>query len=388
LLQGRRLLVGLDNVWERGPLDALVGLAPGCTVVFTTRLPDLATTFGATQVVVDELTQGQALELLGRWTGQAPAQLPAAARTLCARVGNLALGVAMAGAMVAQGRSFTDVLALIERDLARVRADLVPRYRYRNLLAAIEAGISDLPEADQRRYAQLAVFARRGPFPRDAAEALLQPELAEAEVGDLLAELVGRCLLAPAGNGWYAADDLQYDVLTHRLGPPGLTAAHARLLEGYAARCPRGWPSGPDDGYFYQHLAGHLAAAGRPDELAALLTDVQWMRSRLRAGGVTGLLMDYTTAPDQPGLALVQATIRLSAHVLAVDPGQLPAQLAGRTIGRREPELARLHAAARAWPHATWLCPVRPTCCPTLKCRCRRRSRCRWRTGQFGRCRG
>ena len=85
------------------------------------------------------------------------------------------------------------------------------------------------------------------------------------------------------------------------------------------------------------------------------------MRSRLRAGSVTGLLTDYTTVPDQPGLALVQATIRLSAHVLAADPDQLPAQLAGRTIGRREPELAQLHAAARAWPHAAWLCPIRPT---------------------------
>jgi WD40 repeat protein len=51
----------------------------------------------------------------------------------------------------------------------------------------------------------------------------------------------------------------------------------------------------------------------------------------------------------------------LSAHVLAVDPDQLPAQLAGRTIGRREPALARLHAAARAWSHAAWLCPVLPT---------------------------
>src|SRR5262249_28759770 len=81
---------------------------------------------------------------------------------------------------------------------------------------------------------------------------------------------------------------------------------------------------------------------------------------RLRAGGVTGLLTDYITVPDQPGLALVQATIRLSAHVLAADPDQLPAQLAGRTIGRREPELARLHAAARAWPHAAWLCPIWP----------------------------
>ena len=54
-------------------------------------------------------------------------------------------------------------------------------------------------------------------------------------------------------------------------------------------------------------------------------------------------------------------TYALPAHVLAVDPDQLPAQLAGRTIGRCEPKLAQLHAAARAWPHTAWLCPIWPT---------------------------
>ena len=359
-LRGKRLLIGLDNVWDRGPLDALVGLAPGCAVVFTTRLPDLADTFGAAQVAVEELTRGQALELLGRWVGQVPAELPPDAQVLCARVGNLALGVTMVGAMASRGRSFADVLALIEQDLARVRADLDPSYPYPDLLAAIEAGISDLPEASQRRYAQLAVFAGRGRFPRAAAGAVWWPEFTEAETDDLLAGLAGRSLLTAAGDGWYAAHDLQYDALERRLSPADLVAGHARLLAGYAARCQSGWPSGPDDGYYYQHLVGHLAGAGRGDELAGLLTDVEWMRSRLRAGGVTGLLTDYNTVPDEPGLDLVQATIRLSAHVLAVNPDQLPAQLAGRTIGRREPALARLNTAARAWPHAAWLCPIQP----------------------------
>ena len=76
----------------------------------------------------------------------------------------------------------------------------------------IEASIAGLPEADQERYAQLAVFARRGAFPRDAAWALWQSELPDAEVDDLLAELTDRYLLTAAGEGWYAAHDLHYDV--------------------------------------------------------------------------------------------------------------------------------------------------------------------------------
>ena len=91
VLRGKRMLVAVDNVWERGPLDALTGLPPGCTVMFTTRLPESASTVGATEIAVDELTQAQALELLGRWTGQTPAELPADARALCTGAGNLAL---------------------------------------------------------------------------------------------------------------------------------------------------------------------------------------------------------------------------------------------------------------------------------------------------------
>ena len=30
VLRGKRMLVAVDNVWERGPLDALAGVAPGC----------------------------------------------------------------------------------------------------------------------------------------------------------------------------------------------------------------------------------------------------------------------------------------------------------------------------------------------------------------------
>ena len=148
----------------------------------------------------------------------------------------------MAGAMVARGRSFADVLALIEQDLGRVHADLDPEYRYRNLLAAIEAGIS-IARAAQHQYARLAVFAGRGTFPREAAGALWRPELADAEVGDLLAELVGRSLLTAAGGGWYTAHDLQYDVLGRLLDGARLAAAQTRLVEGYRARYPAGWAS-------------------------------------------------------------------------------------------------------------------------------------------------
>ena len=64
-----------------------------------------------------------------------------------------------------------------------------------------------------------------------------------------------------------------------------LAGLHAELVEAYRARCPDGWHSGPDDGYFFQHLPYHLAEAGRVDERRALLFDYRWLRrsSRSRA---------------------------------------------------------------------------------------------------------
>jgi WD40 repeat protein len=366
VLAAKRMLIVVDNVWERGPLDALTGLAPDCTVLFTTRLSELADTFRATQISVDELTEEQALELLGLWTDKAPAELSNDARVVCSRVGKLALGVAMAGAMAARSRrSFTEVLALIEQDLARVHADLDPEYQYQNLRAAIEAGISDLTAAAQRRYAQLAAFAGRGPFPRHAAGAVWQMELADLEVGDLLADLTGRSLLAAAGDGWYTAHDLQYDVLKHRLGPDGLAAVHARLVESYRARYPGGWAASATDPYLAGTLTGHLHDADRGSELRALLADVDWIQARLAAAQLPGLLADYRYAGDPLSQQIAKA-LRMSAHTLAADPGQVRGQLAGRLLGHPDPAVAAWATALTTYDGpGPWLAPLTPALTPT-----------------------
>jgi len=171
-LRGKRTLIAIDNVCEARQLDALTGLAPKGTLLFSTRLSELARSVKAEEILVDELSPDQALELLGRWANQAPRDLPDEARALCARVAALAIGVATIGAMAGQGQTFAQVRASIKPDPDPTGTDLDVD-RYRSLFNVIEASIADLAEADQGRYAQLAVFARRGAFPRDAAWALI-----------------------------------------------------------------------------------------------------------------------------------------------------------------------------------------------------------------------
>jgi WD40 repeat protein len=363
-LRGKRVLIALDNVWDRKPLDAVTGLASTCAVLFTTRMPNLAKILKADTVEVDRLTQDQALELLKRWAGLDQEMPLDIANKLCAGLGKIALGVAMAGAMVANGRSMRSVLDLIEHDLTLVGADLDPHYQYRTLYTAIEAGITDLSEANRNRYEQLAVFSGRCPFPADAAHALWQTELSEVGTEELLAELSSRSLLIVEGNGWYSAHDLQLEVLKRRIGDENLMAAHGHLLDGYRQRYD-GWPLSASDHYLANELAGHLYEAGRSDELHMLLIDVDWIQARLAHGQMQDLLADYKYASDILEIQILRA-LRLSAAALASDARQVRGQLAGRLLDFPDRMVATWASGlAHSQSSDPWLSPLSPALTPT-----------------------
>src|SRR5262249_11931560 len=73
-----------------------------------------------------------------------------------------------------------------------------------------------------------------------------------------------------------------------------LAALHQNLLDAYTAQCPAGWPSGPDDGWFLQHLRDHLCAAGRTDEFASLLLELRWLERKNEIGLTFDLAEDFT----------------------------------------------------------------------------------------------
>ena len=112
-------------------------------------------------------------------------------------------------------------------------------------------------------------------------------------------------------------------------------------------------------------LPRQLAASGRWDRLVAVLTDVDFLSAQVAAHGPNAVIEDLDSAlasadrlpagaPES--LAHLRATMRLIAHVLARDPGQLRGQLHAR-IPRPAPPIleAMLDRAARrpgAWLHS------------------------------------
>ena len=360
MLLGKRLLVVVDNVSERPLLDAVRDLTPACTVLFTTRLPELAGMVKASQIVVDRLSHDQSLELLGSWTGQAPATFPPEAQQLCTESGEMPLSVALAGGMVASGRSFMAALDSVKPFPGWPDAGSDPSYQVRTVFRVIEAGIAALPKTAQTRYEELAVFAGRGPFPADAAQALWYRDLPDAAAHRLLAELTGRALLTARGEGWYVAHDLQYEVLKGRLGDDGLATAHAQLLDGYRIRYPKGWNESAGDRYLAPNLASHLHDAHLSGELRAVLTDTEWIQARLTHGRTHELIRDYRYAGD-PLTRQIMRTLRVSATSLTANPALIRSHLADRLLSHPDPGItawaAGLTGSTDSAP-AYWLAPV------------------------------
>src|SRR5262249_19869237 len=144
--------------------------------------------------------------------------------------------------------------------------------------------------------------------------------LSEREARKLLVTLDRKSLLRLEGEPPHrrmALHDLQYDYLQAILDEPA--ALHQKLLEAYYQRCQGGWPSGPNDGYFFEYLTSHLLQAGRREDVRSLLLNVEWLQAKLAATGIGGLIADYELIQEDEDLRRVQDALRLAAPVLVED---------------------------------------------------------------------
>jgi WD40 repeat protein len=367
LLADRSCLLVLDNVRAGADLDAFDALGPRCGLLFTTRYSDLARGDAVSEFDIDRLALPQARTLLAEWAGLDESALPDEADSVLEHCGGLALALAMAGAMV-RGKPHvwpSLVGKLGSADVAKISARL-QGYPYPNLLVALDVSVEDLEAAgDERgltsardRYLDLAVFAGRGPIPVGALAALWAPSgVGYDEVSDYVELFIDRSLGGRDSVGRLEVHDLQMADVTSRTRS-ATRALHARLIEGYARRCGDGWASGPDDGYFFRHLPHHLAEAGRSSEVAELLVDADWLRTKLAAADVAALVADFGIVRDGEALEPVRRALTASARALARDRGQLANQLVGRLSDQRDGRIRRLLDVVAASERRPWLRPL------------------------------
>ena len=340
LLAEKAVLLVLDDAWRRSDVDAFDVLGPRCRALITTRDASLLTSLGGTHHVVELLTDAEALRLLAVSVGKEVNELPAEAIALLKECGRLPLAVALAGGMIAAGMPWADLLDALRSHRLEFLSDEHRPDQHQNLWKMIEVSFKALNDDEQHRLIELAVFPEDETVP-DAAVATLWEstgQLTGRLTRSLLGKLKQRSLLqltAPkdpsaTSVGHVSLHGLIFDycVLRAQVMLGGVSALHERLLTAYRAKCREGWASGPNDGYFFNHLREHLIATRRGGELVDLLEEPHWLEAKLVAGLGYDLLKDFAHAQ-----AVAAASGDLSAiERAAVDRCALIGRLLGNVI--------------------------------------------------------
>ncbi|MEU1183848.1 NB-ARC domain-containing protein [Streptomyces sp. NPDC005820] len=305
LLAARSCLLVVDDVWSQEDLGAFDVLGPHGRMMVTTRDARAGVSLDAVKYPVSALPEDLALDLLMKWAGQDADQ--ERAREIVRACGRLPLALSMIGAMV-RGRhdGWNNALnKLRAADLASIH-QYFPGYRHESLLKALQVSVDALPNAGVvSRYLDFALFTEDVAVPEAVLVTLwtadgLRPDLAQDDI-NLLVErsLVQR----DDADRRLSLHDLLFDYVRAVRSETGdAQARHRRLVAAYRAKCPQDWPSGPDDGYFFEHLSRHLVEAGQADELHRLISLTAadghnaWYETKRDRGDVAGFLSDVTTA--------------------------------------------------------------------------------------------
>ncbi|MCR9096681.1 MAG: NB-ARC domain-containing protein [bacterium] len=380
LISDRRLLLILDDVWERAHAEAFDIVAPRSRLLLTTRDAGFSAAFAGKSYAVQSPSQEEAVSILARSSEQSAGQLPEAARDVAEACGRLPLALSLCGGMARKGAPWDRILRLLRdarlelvRDRHRVQAS------HQNLWNVIEVSVRELEADEQDRLAELATFLGNQGTPEAAVATLWSHsgELDELSTGDLLDELRDRSLVRldlpvsvedeRLGRVVFVHDlvfNFSSRKLTDRLGEH--RSPDDSLLEAYRSNCPNGWSSGPNDGYYFENLPRHLHLSGRGEELGDVLLDMDFVEAKLSATGVWPLTQDYDLAlggsEGERGreLRVLQRVLEFSSQALTEDPAFLRGQIIGRALRMESPVHSRLIERTTAMRGAPWLRPVLP----------------------------
>ena len=319
LLSEKASLIILDDVWKIEHLDSFDVLGPSCGMLITTRDHEVAKGLGAEEYQVDLLNDTDALNLLSEWSGQRTEELPSEAIEMVRMCGNLPLALAMIGAMVSEDRiGWRSALHRLKQPNLQKIQKQFPHYPYPNLLRAIEASVNALPREEKSKYIDMAVFAEHTPLP----EVMLRTYwgLDEYDTKDTINLFVRLSLARLDENGRLNLHDLQHDYVVEKAGK--LENLHNNLILAYRNKCKNDWSTGPDDGYFFQHLAYHLIRAGKRDEFEKLYINDLWVRTRLENDDISSLLSEMKLLSEDE-----KKNLGISINVSDVDCLELKSHL-------------------------------------------------------------
>ena len=218
LLQQRRALIILDDVWERQHAEPFRVAGARCRVVITTRKSQIATLLSATNCALDVLSDDEGAALIRKRLNlevDADADYPykATHRQIVETLGGHTLAISIAAARLAEkGTDYAPkLLERLEkqRDGETPFKDLVMSKddRQFDLEASLSLSYAELSDDLKRRFRALGAFAAEGTFGITMAAGVWEDNDTD-DAEDALDELVRAALLSDEGNGRYAQHNL------------------------------------------------------------------------------------------------------------------------------------------------------------------------------------
>jgi WD40 repeat protein len=321
LLQDRRCLIVLDDVWKPEHLRPFLRGTTTSTWLITTRSSSVAAP--ARLILVDTMTVDEAVQLLTNRLSAPPSDLTPF-RTLAHRLGEWPLLLELAGAAlrarVERGEPLTSALQSIHKLLDKrgvVAFDQRDAQERHQAVATTLAVSLDLLSPEERTaYQDLAVF------PEDIDVLLVTLgrlwDMDDLDTEHLALTLDSLSLLKlNLQTRTIRLHDVLRAFLIHQAGP-ALPALHQRLLDHYAettwARLPH------DELYLWRHLIYHLIGAKRSSDVLQTVTDLHYVATKAFLFGTTAVEQDFRTAAsihaeDLILLPLMHTFIRIS-HLL------------------------------------------------------------------------
>ena len=300
ILRKRAALIVLDDVWTLAHAEPFLADAPASCLLITTRKHDIAVSLRARRVNIGALSHRQSLDVLAQWTEITPAQLPAEAADIVRECGRLPLALAMIGGLIhsalLNGRAdawAAGLHRLKEAQLDRIRFPL-EHYPYPELQRAIQVSVEALDSHTRDRYLTMSVFPEDVAVPERALSTLWgadEYDMQRTVDGWLAASLASRDDI-----GRITLHDLQLDYVRRAMGHR-VAALHQQVVDQYSAICAANWSAGPNDGYFFQRIAWHMAGAANWKQLSALLLDPAFIRAKLDVLSYVELRQDFQWSP-------------------------------------------------------------------------------------------
>ena len=332
LLADRDMLIVVDDVWNSAHLRPFRQGGPRCARLVTTRNLDTLPP-NSKKVDVDAMRQEEAVALLGAGL---PAGCENALRALAARLGEWPLLLTLVnGALrkrVGAGQSLPDALAYVNKALDKRGLTFFDArdaaVREQAVAKTLGISLEHLNENERARYNDLAIFPEDANVPLSTLERFWGAtggldEFDTEELCDRLNRLSLLLRFDPTRR-LVRLHDVIRDYLIQEQGSD-LPALHARLLDAHrpapaCAEAGTSWADMPlSEPYLWDHLAYHLANAGRGDELLATAKDLRYVAAKtlVRKSSATegDLLAAEELYPDDAALKLLRRHFVQMGHL-------------------------------------------------------------------------